>query len=62
MFKFLIVDLDVDWEINYKEFEFLEEGFIFVCIDGCFQYLFVLWEFEKFLLKILIEFNFMEEW
>lgn len=36
MFKFLIVDLEVDWEINYKEFEFLEEGFILVCIDGCF--------------------------
>ncbi|MCL2930514.1 MAG: protein phosphatase 2C domain-containing protein, partial [Trichodesmium sp. MAG_R01] len=62
MSKFLTADPEADWEINYKEFEFSEEGFVFACTDGCFQYLPAPWEFEKLLLKTLIESNSMEEW
>lgn len=62
MSKFLTADPEADWEINYKEFEFSEEGFILACTDGCFQYLPAPWEFEKLLLKTLIESNSKEEW
>ena len=62
MSKFLTADPEADWEINYKEFEFSEEGFILACTDGCFQYLSAPWEFEKLLLKTLIESDSMEEW
>ncbi|MCL2932273.1 MAG: protein phosphatase 2C domain-containing protein, partial [Trichodesmium sp. MAG_R03] len=62
MSKFLTADPEADWEINYKTFEFPEEGFVLACTDGCFQYLPAPWEFEKLLLKTLIESNSMEEW
>ncbi|MCL2924756.1 MAG: protein phosphatase 2C domain-containing protein, partial [Trichodesmium sp. MAG_R04] len=62
MSKFLTADPEIDWEINYKAFELPEEGFILACTDGCFQYLPAPWEFEKLLLKTLIESNSMEEW
>ena len=62
MSKFLTADPETDWEINYKAFEFPKEGFVLACTDGCFQYLPAPWEFEKLLLKTLIESNSMEEW
>ncbi|NEO53525.1 MAG: hypothetical protein F6K54_10775 [Okeania sp. SIO3B5] len=62
MSQFLTADPEADWKINYEKFEFSEEGFVLACTDGCFQYLPAPWEFEKLLLKTLIESNSNEEW
>lgn len=62
MSQFLTAYPEADWKINYEKFEFSEEGFVLACTDGCFQYLPAPWEFEKLLLKTLIESNSKEEW
>jgi serine/threonine protein phosphatase PrpC len=54
MSQYLSADINPKWQIHFQNYRFEEAGCFLACTDGCFQYFSAPWEFEKLLLKTLL--------
>lgn len=62
MSQYLTADFPQEWSIHFATYNFEEKGCLFVCTDGCFQYLSTPWDFEKLLLQTLLDSKDWEDW
>lgn len=53
MSQYLTADINPTWQIHFQHYEIEGSGCFLACTDGCFQYFYAPWEFEKLLLEML---------